>query len=254
MVDSSKARFSNFAQRYVASDTHAKGEELTQLLQIGEPQDNWLTLDIATGGGHTARTFAPFVRRVVASDLTYNMLIAARRHVHKSHLGNIEFCGAQAEWLSFKNETFDLVTCRIAPHHFMDVAMFVSECYRVLKPGGGFLLQDHALPEDKTAAGEIDVFERLRDPSHNRAYSKNEWMRLFDTAGFLIEHYELIVKEHHFQSWAERQDCIPETMRELERMVAQMVPEARAWMQPSGFPGPQATFVNQHILILGRKP
>lgn len=254
MIDSSQARFSKFADRYVASSTHAHGQELERLLQIGEPQEDWLALDIATGGGHTAQTFAPFVRRVVASDLTYNMLIAARRHVRKSHLDNIEFCGAQAEWLSFMNETFDLVTCRIAAHHFLNVEVFVSECYRVLKPEGVFLLQDQALPENNTAARAIDVFERMRDPSHNRAYSKSEWLSLIETAGFLIEHYELIVKQHQFQSWAEIQDCTPETMRELELMVAQMVPEARAWMQPTGFPGPRAAFVNQHILILGRKP
>jgi ubiquinone/menaquinone biosynthesis C-methylase UbiE len=48
--------------------------------------------------------------------------------------------------------SFDLVTCRIAPHHFDDVAAFVHEAARVLKPGGMLLVQDHLMPEDATTA------------------------------------------------------------------------------------------------------
>ena len=50
----SQERYSRLAERYVHSDTHAKGEDLERLFAIGAPQPNWCALDIATGGGHTA--------------------------------------------------------------------------------------------------------------------------------------------------------------------------------------------------------
>ena len=57
----SQERYSRLAERYVHSDTHAKGEDLERLFAIGAPQPNWCALDIATGGGHTALKFAPCV-------------------------------------------------------------------------------------------------------------------------------------------------------------------------------------------------
>ena len=65
---------------YVTSETHAAGDDLARLVTLTEPQLDWRVLDIATGGGHTARTFAPHVQRVVAGDLTYRMLNAAQGH------------------------------------------------------------------------------------------------------------------------------------------------------------------------------
>jgi ubiquinone/menaquinone biosynthesis C-methylase UbiE len=56
-------RFGQFAQGYVESKSHAKGEDLDRMLELAQPQPDWLALDVATGGGHTALKFAPSVRR-----------------------------------------------------------------------------------------------------------------------------------------------------------------------------------------------
>ena len=66
----SRERYSRFAAAYVTSVTHAGGPDLAHLLQMAQPEAHWQVLDIATGGGHTALTFAPHVASVVASDLT----------------------------------------------------------------------------------------------------------------------------------------------------------------------------------------
>ena len=49
---------------------------------------------------------------------------------------NMETAHADAEALPFEDARFDLVTCRIAAHHFPDVPTFVAEVWRVLKGGG----------------------------------------------------------------------------------------------------------------------
>lgn len=249
----SKERFAQFADRYVASFPHSKGEDLARLVEIAKPQPNWAVLDIATGGGHTALKFAPYVRSVIASDLTQQMLAAAEAFIREQGTNNIEFRQADAEDLPFEDRQFDLVTCRIAAHHFPNAAQFVLESGRTLKPGGLLLVQDMSVPEDEQAAREIDAFERLRDPSHNRMYATSEWEAMYRQAGLELTHRELIIKTHPLLAWAERQGNGPEVIAELRQMVDQASDIAKAWMQPKAWDTPQAAFTGRHLLIAGRK-
>jgi ubiquinone/menaquinone biosynthesis C-methylase UbiE len=249
----SQERYTRYAQGYVTSKAHAKGSELERLVEIAQPQPDWTALDVATGGGHTALAFAPHVTQVVATDLTPKMLEKAEAHITGQGVTNVEFKLADAEGLPFDDEIFDLVTCRIAPHHFVDCAKFVQEGARVLKPGGLLLVQDHVLPDDEKAARAVDAFERLRDPSHNRAFDESEWQRMFKDARLTVEHSEQIIKRHEFIPWAERQGCTPEVIEQLTAMMQQAPAAARDWMQPQDWSTPEATFANHHIIIAGRK-
>ena len=249
----SQERYTQFADGYVTSETHATGSDLDRLLAIAEPQPHWRALDIATGGGHTALKFAPHVARVIATDLTPRMLEKARRFiVEEKGVGNVTFREADAENLPFADAQFDLVTSRIAPHHFPDVQRFLNDCARVLMPGGMLMLQDHVLPADDEAARLVDQFERLRDPSHNRAFNEAEWYAMFACAGFTVEYSEHYVKRHQFTPWVARQGNDAATIAQLIRMLDEAPPIARDWMDPEAWGTASATFVNRHILIRGR--
>jgi ubiquinone/menaquinone biosynthesis C-methylase UbiE len=249
----SKQRFTRFAKSYVTSKTHAKGEDLNRLLEIARPQPDWIVLDIATGGGHTALKFAPFVAHVIATDITPRILAVAEAFIVEKGIVNITFELADAENLPFEDTTFDLVTCRIAPHHFVDCLCFVRQGSRVLKRGGVLLVQDHVLPENEQSARYVDAFERLRDPSHNRAFSETEWVGFFQAAELQVEHVEQIGKRHDFIPWAERQNCTPGVIERLVGMMQQADESVSEWMQPRDFGTEQATFANRHIIIAGRK-
>lgn len=250
----SKKRYSEYADGYVTSITHSKGEELQKLVEMANPQANWYVLDIATGGGHTALAFAPHVARVMATDLTPTMLEKANEFILSKGIENAEFKVADAENLPFNDEKFDLVTCRIAPHHFPDVAQFVRESTRVLKVGGILLIQDHVLPDDTETASVVDGFEKLRDPSHNHAFSQSKWVALFENAGLHVTHTEQIIKRHQFVDWAARQGCSDDTIEELINIVETGSDNVKTWMQPENWNTPEASFVNHHIIIAGRKP
>jgi len=247
-------RFGQYAYNYVRSQTHARGADLDRLLMLTQPQKSWRTLDIATGGGHTAIKFAPHVRHVIASDITIKMLRAAQAHVLSKRIPNVSFIPADAEYLPFASGSFHLVTCRIAAHHFPHPRAFIRECARVLKTSGLLAMQDHVLPENPGDARYIDHLERLRDPSHGRAYSEQEWVEMFTHANIAVVHTEQISKRHVFSSWARRQGCNPETIAQLEALIAQAPAGVKAWLDPQDFGAPSASFANRHILILGRKP
>ncbi len=246
-------RFGRYAAGYVTSETHAAGADLDLLVEMAEPQSAWVMLDIATGGGHTALKFAPLVKRVVATDLTPQMLAKAQEFIASQGVRNIEFKPADAENLPFEAKTFDLVTCRIAPHHFPDVPQFIRESCRVLQPGGILLVQDHVLPEDAESARYIDNFERLRDPSHNRAYSQAEWIGLFEAAGLSVTRSAEVIKRHILLDWAKRQGCAAQTIAELGQMLQAAPQIAGDWLAAAKIDTPQGSFANHHILILGRK-
>ena len=252
--NSSKERFARFADSYVTSQSHAKGTDLDLLVEIAKPKADWLALDIATGGGHTALKFAPHVHQVIATDITPKMLAAAEKFIREQGVTNISFKPADAQDLPFEDGIFDLVTCRIAPHHFPDCAGFIQEASRVLKAGGMLLVQDHVLPMDESAARYIDDFERLRDPSHNRAFNSDEWIWMFERVGLKVSHTQEITKRHKLHLWAERQSCSPQVIAQLVHLLKEAPLKAAAWLQVQD-PGLQtASFVNHHILIAGIRP
>lgn len=249
-----QARFAQFAQGYITSKSHAKGADLERLLELAQPQPDWVVLDVATGGGHTALKFAPHVARVVAADLTLTMLRAARAFIAEHGATNVVYSAGDAENLPFAISSFELVTCRIAPHHFPDCYRFVQECARVLKPGGLLLVEDHLAPGDERAARYLDSFERLRDPSHVRAFADYEWQGMFLDAALAVEHAEPIVKSGgKLVPWAERQGCTPETIDRLQVMMAQAPTAVADWVRPQCVGTPDASLDHHYLIIAGRK-
>lgn len=94
-------------------------------------------LDLAAGTGNAAIAAASEGARVVASDLTPEMVELGRRRSQAAGL-DIEWVEADAEALPFGDATFDCVLSAfgvmLAPRP--DVA--VREVFRVLRPGGTF--------------------------------------------------------------------------------------------------------------------
>src|SRR5579885_1523420 len=213
--------FGRTAASYLTSAPHAKGRSLERLLALTSPRKTWRVLDVATGGGHVAYAFAPHVARVWASDITQEMLDLVKREAEKRGLANLRTAYAKAEALPFDEESFDLVTCRIAPHHFESIPAFLGEARRVLKPGALLALVDNVVPAG-SVGDYINAFERLRDPSHLRAWTMDEWRDAIKKEKLAIEHEEQIYKTMEFKSWAQRYD---ETMRSLLKgMLTQVTP------------------------------
>ncbi len=221
--------FGKTAAHYLTSKPHAAGKSLERLVALTAPQKEWHVLDIATGGGHVAYTFAPHVARVWASDITQEMLEIVKAEAQRRGLANIRTAYAKAEALPFEDEGFDLVTCRIAPHHFESIPDFLSEVRRVLKPNALFALVDNVVSPG-SVGDYINAFERFRDPSHLRAWSMTEWRDALAKAGLIIRHDEEIYKSIEFASWAGRHD---ETMQRLLRaMLTQATSEVKTDLQP----------------------
>lgn len=246
-------QFGAHAEGYVSSPTHAAGYSLDRLTELVDPQPGKRILDVATGGGHTALAMARRGAWTVAGDLTLRMLHAARQNIAAKEVAGVVYTQLDAEQLPFAPDCLDAVTCRIAPHHFPDVALFVRECARVTKPGGMVGIVDQLSPGDPKTARYVNAFEKLRDPSHVWAYSESEWKGFFTGAGLEILHFEAFDTTHALTPWAERMGNDEQTILRLRAMLVRAPDPVAAWMKPT-IPGTaDATFVIQQFLLVGRK-
>jgi ubiquinone/menaquinone biosynthesis C-methylase UbiE len=218
-------QFARNAEKYVTSPLHASGDDLAVLMSLSKADASMEVLDIATGGGHVANALAPLVRRVTACDLTEEMLATAATFIRGNGHTNVEFKQGDAERLAFQDDAFDLVTCRIAAHHFPNVPAFAAEAFRVVKPGGKLLFIDNVAPEQDHLEQIYNEIEKDRDSSHVRAWKKSEWIRLLEGTGFRIETMVSFPKTFQFREWCERSGLPEEEEALLESKLLQL-PEA----------------------------
>lgn len=225
-IQRSQAQFGQAADAYATSEVHATGESLALLLDgirevVGRAEGPVAdsALDIATGAGHTAIALAPHVGRMVATDVTEQMLEKTRELATAAGASNVETAYAAAGDLPFDDAAFDLATCRLAFHHFEDQSRAAAEMARVLRPGGIFGFTDNLTVQDPTAAEFYNAYERLRDPSHNRVLSLANLIGLLEEAGFVVQYFRRLSKEFDFHPWADRQRVGPEGKQALLAMM-----------------------------------
>lgn len=247
-----QAQFGRHAEAYAISASHARGISLQRLLELCPPQPDWRVLDVAAGAGHVALAFAPLARRVVAADLTPQMLAVTRRQGESRGLTNLDITLADAAALPFASAAFDLVACRIAAHHFPDVAAAVHAMARVCKPGGRIAIVDNVVPMHGPTARYINAFEKLRDPSHVRCYALPDWEGLFVAAGLEVVHTEEFRKPLDFDDWASRANVSPADRIRLEVMLRQAPAYAREALTPAT-EGGRITFNLTEAVIIGRR-
>jgi ubiquinone/menaquinone biosynthesis C-methylase UbiE len=189
-----KASQEQFAKQ---SHRYGRGHILENVDDVSEAL-NWVripkpakVLDVATGGGHTGLHLAGLGHEVTLADLAEPMLERARKTAEERGL-RVETRQHAAENFPYADATFDLVTCRVAPHHFSSPPDFVKETARVLKRPGWFLLIDGSVEDNQPEAEEwLHKVEKLRDPSHNRLLTPNQWSALCEGHGLKPRHVAL---------------------------------------------------------------
>ena len=172
------------------------------------------------------------------------MLPHAARLAAERGAANVVWAAGDVDDLPFGDSAFDLVTCRIAAHHFADAGRFLAEAARVLRPGGLLAVVDNIVPgsrlrgkraDRERLAGEyVNAFEKLRDPSHVRCLGVEQWHDALAAAGLTVEAAETLDKRLTFETWAARAGWRPDTpeMTRLRAMLLQAPEMARAFLDP----------------------
>lgn len=197
-----KEVFSKNRKAYVSSSTHSINQDLFSAIEWMNLNSGMIALDIATGGGYAAKHMAPYVKRVVATDITKEMLENTAEHLTRHE--NIDYVIADAEQLPFLDHSFDIVMCRIAAHHFPQPDQFIREVKRVLKNEGRFLLIDNIAPANEIYDTFINRLEKLRDYSHVRSLKIEEWKQLLSKNNMEILRNQKRRKTLPYEEWINR--------------------------------------------------
>lgn len=190
--------WSERADAYRAAVDQREGQDLDVLAGWAEGAT---ALDVASGGGHTARRLRERGLQVTTLDPAPGMKPDVI---------------ARAEDIPFADGSFDVVVTRIAPHHFDDVRAAVRELARVSR--------DLVLVEDTLYENErVEEAERLRDPTHIRSYSENEWRGFLEEAGLAVEDMALSAKRRSLERWLERAGCAGADAARVRELLADRI-------------------------------
>lgn len=197
------------AERYRTSAVHAGGPDLDLVVEMCNAGPGTKVLDVATGGGHVARRLRELGAEVVTTDRSPGMQPDVI---------------APAEHLPFADGSFDVVVNRLAAHHFDSLGEAIGEFARVTN--SLVVIEDHHYTDEET-----EEAEKLRDPSHGRALSEEEWRELLESAGLEVERVEFYDMELEFESWLDRTDTPADDRPRIRELLAPLT-TGETWTSP----------------------
>jgi SAM-dependent methyltransferase len=184
------------AEAYRRSKAHSEGPDLDLVVEWAAGAKT--ALDVATGGGHVARRLREAGLKVVTTDAAPGMQpdVVCR-----------------GEDLPFADSSFDVVACRLGAHHFADVRAAVREMARVAS--------ERVIVVDNLHGGEtLEEAERVRDPSHVRNYSAEEWRTMLEEAGLGVDDVRFFEQPIELEPWLERAGCEGEEAARVRELTA----------------------------------
>lgn len=122
-------------------------KKVVKLVKSTQPAQ---VLDIATGTGDLAIMLAEATdAKITGFDLSAGMLEVGRKKVAEKKLDNrIEMIQGDAENMPFPDNSFDCITVAFGVRNFENLKKGLDEIYRVLKPGGKFIILEFSQPEN----------------------------------------------------------------------------------------------------------
>lgn len=105
-------------------------------------KEDMTVVDLGAGDGYISRAIARSVKKVLAVDISAQMLKQLSRKARESGIENIETIETRAQDIPLKKESIDAVCANMFLHHIEEPEEIIQEINRVLKPGGLAVISD----------------------------------------------------------------------------------------------------------------
>lgn len=176
----------------------------------------WDVLEIGVGSGSHAQLLAPHCRTYTGIDLTeYAVSSTCTRFQVLQLAGNI--LRMDAEQMTLPDASFDYIWTWGVIHHSADTGRVLGEMHRVLRPGGRATVMVYhrsllyayvyaGLFRGILAGGLLrhtlhELLQLNTDGAIARFYRRNEWRRLIEARGFVIEDERVMGQKSEVVLW-----------------------------------------------------
>jgi hypothetical protein len=113
-------------------------------------------------------------------------------------------------------------------------------------------LVDNVAPDDVGAGRHINALEKLRDPSHNWAYTAADWLDFCAVAGLRVTHSEVLVKTRDCDDWCDRMG-VDAKRRDQLRVLLLDAPRAAHEALAPRMVGGALKFQLTEVLVIAKK-
>lgn len=116
-------------------------------------------VDLGSGDGYISRAVAGIVKKVIAIDISGEMLEQLQKKAAQNAIKNIETIETEAQEVPLQDSTADIVFANMFLHHIEDPEEIIHEIFRIVKPGGMAVVSDfHQHENDEMKKKMHDVW------------------------------------------------------------------------------------------------
>jgi DNA gyrase subunit B len=177
-------------------------------------------LDVCCGSGVVGASFTGLVGEMIGLDITPEMVALASTRLDHVYQGTVYD-------LPFDEASFDLVVNREVLHLLPQPERPLAEIYRVLRPGGQFIVGQIVPYADEDAFWMYRIFKK-KQPLLHQMYLEPEFRALLLGAGFV----DLTMTEYHLwesiDRWIDTHETTPAHRQEICRLFYNAPAEVRA--------------------------
>jgi SAM-dependent methyltransferase len=244
-------QFTKQAIPFTQNAAHSAELVVNRLYELNCLRKKDKVLDVACGSGLVSCELAKVAEHVTGIDITPAMLEQANLLRGQKNLDNIKYDIGDVYNLPYNDASFSLVVTRYSFHHFVDANKVLNEMNRVCIAKGRIVVIDATPSPEK-----VDVYnylEKLRDPSHVRAFTLAELEKMIEKAGLAIVESDFFRIDRDLQGLLDSSFPNPEDIAKIRQMFIEDVQNNTLDLN-SHYVGAEIHFSFPTSMIVAQKP
>jgi ubiquinone/menaquinone biosynthesis C-methylase UbiE len=196
-------------------------EYLKRISAFIDPHSGDSLLDVACGTGEFTLYISSMVKSVIGIDVSDKMIEIARLQKGRMNIKNADFEIAEVSHIPYPENSFELVFCKSAFHHFEDASEVFGEMVRCCKLNGKIGICDICAFENPMVDDFFEKFEKEVDISHNKTLSKPDFLKVFEENNIKVEKTFEVEIEHDVSEYLSHAIRSPDGEKRIDLLIDQ---------------------------------